>query len=200
WLRDADTPPADDAPFGLDGCTCIPWTRQGGVARYYGPTDTVDMIGGWKRRSDCPHHVPTPPVPDDDGLRQTVVCSSDCDPDCDVDCHENHAVPWRRHHDPDTCPGTLRQRIETALRDAVHVCGEDCPAPDEAACHAAHPIQEAVSHHGVVTDLYAPIAALADAVLPLVAEREAQVLRGAADLIANHPGAIPYRPQLDEDG
>lgn len=32
------------------------------------------------------------------------VCPSDCDADCDVACHENHAVPWKRHHDPNTCP------------------------------------------------------------------------------------------------
>jgi hypothetical protein len=32
------------------------------------------------------------------------ACPSDCDDDCDADCHEDHAVPWKRHHDPATCP------------------------------------------------------------------------------------------------
>lgn len=50
----------DDAEvqFGVPDCTCIPWTRQGGTPRYCGPGDTVDQIGGWERRSDCPHHAP----------------------------------------------------------------------------------------------------------------------------------------------
>lgn len=34
------------------------------------------------------------------------ACPSECDPDCDAPCHENHAVPWKRHHDIKTCPGT----------------------------------------------------------------------------------------------
>ncbi|MFI0718893.1 hypothetical protein [Streptomyces sp. NPDC021224] len=86
-------------------------------------------------------------------------------------------------------PDTLRDRIAAALRSAAHRCGEDCPAPTETACHAAHPVQEAVEHHGVITDVYAPISALADVVLPLVAaEREAGrcdgLREGANDLAA----------------
>lgn len=50
--------PVCHPPFGVNGCTCIPFTRQGGVPRYCGPADTVDMISGWERRSDCPHHKP----------------------------------------------------------------------------------------------------------------------------------------------
>lgn len=37
------------------------------------------------------------------------------------------------------------------------------------------------------------------AVLPAPVDRAA-VLREAADVVAAHPGPIPYRPQLDEDG
>jgi transposase-like protein len=50
-----------DAQFGSTDCTCIPWTRQDGTPRYCGPHDTVDMIGGWQRGRDCPHHSPAPP-------------------------------------------------------------------------------------------------------------------------------------------
>lgn len=81
----------------------------------------------------------------------------------------------------------LRQRIETALRDAAHVCGPDCPAPDETACHAAHPVQEAVSQDGVVTDVYGPIVALADVVLPLVTAERAAELDTVAEYLAGDP-------------
>lgn len=53
-----DTVPAADVQFGTDGCTCILFTRQDGTPRYCGPTDTVDMISGWERGGDCPHHAP----------------------------------------------------------------------------------------------------------------------------------------------
>lgn len=54
----ADTTPG----FGTPDCTCIPWTRQGGKPRVLGPTDTADMIGGWERGLDCPHHRPLVPA------------------------------------------------------------------------------------------------------------------------------------------
>lgn len=56
----AGQPPADtgeEAQFGVDGCTCIPFTRQTNPPRYLNrPTDTVDMISGWETGGDCPHH------------------------------------------------------------------------------------------------------------------------------------------------
>ncbi|MFI8535395.1 hypothetical protein ACIGMX_34760 [Streptomyces aquilus] len=61
--------PSEDAPehmFSADGCTCRPWTRQTTPPRYLDqPGDTVDMISGWKRGADCPHHAPAvPPAAD----------------------------------------------------------------------------------------------------------------------------------------
>ena len=51
----------DQPQFGSPDCTCIPFTRQEGQPRYLNrPTDTLDMISGWERRSDCPHHAPAP--------------------------------------------------------------------------------------------------------------------------------------------
>ena len=50
-------PAAPETMLGASGCTCIPWTRQGGVPRFLGPGDTVDQIGGWQRALDCPHHA-----------------------------------------------------------------------------------------------------------------------------------------------
>ncbi|MGW1246959.1 hypothetical protein [Streptomyces sp. NPDC002535] len=48
-------------PFLLNGCTCRPWTRQEDPPRFLDrPTDTVDMISGYERGLDCPHHAPTP--------------------------------------------------------------------------------------------------------------------------------------------
>ncbi|MEV5189289.1 hypothetical protein [Streptomyces werraensis] len=44
--------------FGVDGCTCIPFTRQTNPPRHLKPTDTIDMISGWERGQDCPHHAP----------------------------------------------------------------------------------------------------------------------------------------------
>lgn len=54
--------PTEDAvehQFGTEDCTCIPFTRQTDPPRYLNrPTDTVDMISGWERGRDCPHHRP----------------------------------------------------------------------------------------------------------------------------------------------
>lgn len=36
----------------------------------------------------------------------STPCPTECDADCDTGCHEDHAVPWKRRHDPATCPGT----------------------------------------------------------------------------------------------
>ncbi|HTE57026.1 MAG TPA: hypothetical protein VK698_39505 [Kofleriaceae bacterium] len=60
--------PAPAPEFGTDGCTCVPWTRQGGEPRLCGPNDTVDMIGGWHFGSDCPHHAPRKPSDSDHRL------------------------------------------------------------------------------------------------------------------------------------
>ena len=56
----ADTDTQDDgAMFGGPDCTCIPFSRQTDPPRYLNwPTDTVDMISGWERGRDCPHHAP----------------------------------------------------------------------------------------------------------------------------------------------
>ena len=49
--------------FGGPDCTCIPFTRQEDPPRYLNrPTDTVDMISGWERGRDCPHHASAVPV------------------------------------------------------------------------------------------------------------------------------------------
>jgi hypothetical protein len=48
-----------DESFGTADCTCIPFVREGGTARYCRPGDTVDQISGWERGGDCPHHRPT---------------------------------------------------------------------------------------------------------------------------------------------
>ncbi|MFF8902532.1 hypothetical protein ACF082_34245 [Streptomyces lydicus] len=43
--------------FGSIGCTCIPYTRKYGTARYCGPRETPADINGWKPHLDCPHHT-----------------------------------------------------------------------------------------------------------------------------------------------
>jgi|GEM_PF-6741465 len=89
----------------------------------------------------------------------------------------------------------LRQRTVDTLRWAVYVCGEECDASDDAACHAAHPVQAGAIHHGTVTDLHGPIDALAAALLPLLAAERAagrnDGLREGADL-AHEEGAALY--------
>jgi hypothetical protein len=67
----------------------------------------------------------------------------------------------------------LRQRIETALRTAAFFCGDADCALTEAECVAAHPVQVAAWAGDVVSDLYGPIAAIADAVLAVVAAERA---------------------------
>jgi hypothetical protein len=56
--------PNCDHPFLLNGCTCRPWTVQGGVPRWCTGEDTVDMISGYERGKDCPHHRPVDAEPD----------------------------------------------------------------------------------------------------------------------------------------
>lgn len=92
----------------------------------------------------------------------------------------------------DTRPD-LRERYEAALRAAAHVCGEDCDQPDDRACHQAHPVQEWVSSHGVVTGLYGPIPAIAavvmgvrDAEMERLAEVDEQCDAAVAQLAAAH--------------
>lgn len=51
--------PGEDAlehQFGVEGCTCIPFTRKHGKPRYCQPGDTVEDISGWERGADCLHH------------------------------------------------------------------------------------------------------------------------------------------------
>lgn len=54
----------DEPQFGSDGCTCIPYTRKYGGARYCGPRETPADVSGWEPRRDCPHHAPADPAAD----------------------------------------------------------------------------------------------------------------------------------------
>lgn len=60
-----------EAPqYGVPGCTCRPFTRQGGTPRYLLPHETVNKISGWETGDFCPHHTrPTNIVAD----RPTVL-------------------------------------------------------------------------------------------------------------------------------
>lgn len=46
--------------FGMDGCTCRPWTSEGGKRRFMEPGETVDRVSGWHVLATCPHHAPRP--------------------------------------------------------------------------------------------------------------------------------------------
>lgn len=53
----AGQPAADEAPqYGVNGCTCRPWTNRGDGARWCTPDDTVDMVAGWDPGPGCPRH------------------------------------------------------------------------------------------------------------------------------------------------
>lgn len=66
--------PDPDAQFGSDGCTCVPFTRQTNPPRYLNrPTDTVDMISGWERGRDCPHHAPAAQSPADGAAEELAA-------------------------------------------------------------------------------------------------------------------------------
>lgn len=102
-----------DAQFGSPDCTCIPWTSQDGTPRYCGPNDTVDMIGGWERRRDCPHHAPTP---------TPVAHATPCGPNvCGVIAHEAAA--------PEPEPG-LREQYAAAMAE-LDCAKFNCPVPDK---------------------------------------------------------------------
>lgn len=52
----------EDLPqFGVYGCTCKAFTRQGGTPRFLNPGETIDKISGWHNYGNCPHHPPQPP-------------------------------------------------------------------------------------------------------------------------------------------
>jgi hypothetical protein len=93
----------------------------------------------------------------------------------------------------------LAEAAAQAIRDAA--CpGGDCPLTEEEC--AEQRIQPAAWERGVLSEVYGRPEWFTEAVLsvlPAPADRAA-VLREAADVLAAHPGAIPYRPQLDEDG
>lgn len=74
---------------------------------------------------------------------------------------------------------TLREVIAGALRDAAFSCDGECGS-DEAACAAAHPIQEAATTHGVISDLYGPIDDIAEVVAGVV-QPVIDAERGRAD-------------------
>lgn len=44
------------------------------------------------------------------------VCPTSCDDDCDILCHEDHAVFWKRDHDPALCE--THARLFGLLADA----------------------------------------------------------------------------------
>ena len=73
--------PLTEPQFGIEDCTCVPWTTRGGMRRYCQPGDTVNDISGWERGGDCPHHAPAvvPPV-DRAALRDRIrraVCEAE---------------------------------------------------------------------------------------------------------------------------
>ncbi|MFI8872422.1 hypothetical protein [Streptomyces sp. NPDC055243] len=74
WRLAAPSAPADEPQFGVDGCTCRPWTRKYGTPRYCGPHETVTDIGGWERGRDCPHHA-APSAPADRDLRDRIAAA-----------------------------------------------------------------------------------------------------------------------------
>jgi len=85
-----------DHQFGTDDCTCIPFTRQETPPRYLNrPTDTVDMISGWERGRDCPHHGPA--VVAQPAHLGGGANAEDC-PACCADGLHKLAYPW-------ACPG-----------------------------------------------------------------------------------------------
>ncbi|MET9436921.1 hypothetical protein [Streptomyces sp. NPDC006551] len=52
------TQPTPPAPFGADGCQCSPLARdEDGGTRYLWGNETDDMIVGWERNQNCPHHA-----------------------------------------------------------------------------------------------------------------------------------------------
>lgn len=69
--------------------------------------------------------------------------------------------------------GALQQRIAAVLREAAHWCPDDDCALDERACNAVNPVQVGAWTHGVVTEIYGPIDALAAVLAPLVAKERA---------------------------
>ncbi|MFI1520621.1 hypothetical protein [Kitasatospora cineracea] len=74
-------------------------------------------------------------------------------------------------------PADLRQRLAEAIRAAAYDCDGHCGL-DEAECLDRHPITVAVEHHGVATDVYGPVTALAEVaaaeVEPELAKRQAR--------------------------
>lgn len=121
-----------DVQFGSPDCTCIPWTRQGGVPRYCGPGDTVDMISGWERRRDCPHHAPAPAEaqPEADGTPVQIVhrrqpLGSGLMPCCGLSPAE---TPGQRQ--------TTNPEMVTCSKEACARCGhsegEGCGCPPDA--------------------------------------------------------------------
>lgn len=53
-------------------------------------------------RDDYGHEHPT--IEPGQGNGDTETCPTPCHDDCEDDCHEWHNVPWKRQHDPQSCP------------------------------------------------------------------------------------------------
>lgn len=88
----------------------------------------------------------------------------------------------------------LQSRIAEAIREAGKLCDDDCVDP--AACDAAHPIQAAVLHFDVVTDVYGPVDELAK-VAAAVVQPELDRLRAELDrtrAMANQQPCAHDRP------
>lgn len=58
----AGQPAAEEPRYGVDGCTCRPWTNRGNSARWCTPDDTIDMVAGWDPGPGCPRHPAAGPA------------------------------------------------------------------------------------------------------------------------------------------
>jgi len=100
----ADDP---DSPWGDCWCTkpgdhegdhaCEPCTKRHGAPSW--PQEPDDRI-----HRSLPPQVQREIVERLKARQEPTVCPSECDDDCEAPCHEEHAVPWKRHHDPQDCP------------------------------------------------------------------------------------------------
>ena len=125
-----------DHPFLLDGCTCRPWTRQTNPPRYLQPGDTVDMIGGYERGNDCPHHAqdgrdcPTPET-----HNWGCGCPTDRKPGADRNAILAEAASDLCAFGHGEAAAFLLDKIESQVVVEVHTCpdGEPCPAHDQPA-------------------------------------------------------------------
>jgi hypothetical protein len=119
--------PNEDAPehgFGTEGCDCVPFTRQTTPPRILDrPTDTVDMISGWERGADCPHHARSgQPETDDTAVdRATLIdlVRDFLDPDpCSFDHHGYCQAHGYLGGEPGSCPHGRARKLLAAVEAA----------------------------------------------------------------------------------